>query len=145
MVHHKSQPRSVRSYSTTSSSTSSRQPGTDNSNRAEVIVDRRRKKRRKSRALQEIKFFRRTTKLLIPKVPFVRLVREIIYDLFPRLGIKRIQVPALGALQEAAEMYIVQFFEDAILLAFHAKRVTLMQRDMVMLRRLRGRDDVINR
>lgn len=57
----------------------------------------------------------------------------------------RIQAIALEALQEATEMYIVQFFEDSILLAYHAKRVTLMRNDMILMRRLRGRDDVINR
>ncbi|EFN71524.1 hypothetical protein EAG_08793, partial [Camponotus floridanus] len=51
----------------------------------------------------------------------------------------RIQATALEALQEATEMYIVQFFEDALLLALHAKRVTLMRHDMVLMRRLRGR------
>lgn len=55
------------------------------------------------------------------------------------------QATALEALQEATETYLVQFFEDSILVAFHCKRVTLMQRDMVLMRRLRGRDDVINR
>jgi len=59
--------------------------------------------------------------------------------------IYRIQATALEALQEATEMYIVQFFEDALLLALHAKRVTLMRHDMVLMRRLRGRSDIINR
>ncbi|KAG8042718.1 hypothetical protein G9C98_005358 [Cotesia typhae] len=85
-------------------------------------------------ALREIRFLRKTTKLIIPKLPFSRLVREII-----------MQATALEALQEATEMYLVQFFEDSILLAYHSKRVTLMQRDMILMRRLRGRDDVINR
>jgi histone H3/H4 len=57
----------------------------------------------------------------------------------------RIQATALEALQEATEMYIVQFFEDAMLLSLHAKRVTLLQNDMILMRRLRGRDDIINR
>ncbi|XP_012272809.1 histone H3.3-like [Orussus abietinus] len=110
-----------------------------------VIVDRNRTKRRTMRVLQEIKHLRRTTRLLIPKAPFARLVREIIRECFPRLDVQRIQVSALEALQEATEMYITQFFEDAMLLTLHAKRVTLMQRDMILMRRLRGRDDIINR
>lgn len=57
----------------------------------------------------------------------------------------RIQEPALEAMQEAAEAYLVQFFEDCYLVALHAKRVTLMRHDMILMRRLRGRDDVINR
>ncbi|XP_011176360.1 histone H3.3 [Solenopsis invicta] len=103
------------------------------------------KRQRKNRVLKEIKRLRRTTGFLIPKLPFARLVREIILDLFPRQEILRIQATALEALQEASEMYIVQFFEDTVLLAMHAKRVTVMRNDMILMRRLRGRDDIINR
>ncbi|XP_015515372.1 histone H3.3-like type 1 isoform X1 [Neodiprion virginianus] len=98
-----------------------------------------------TKALQEIRFLQKTTKLLIPKLPFARLVREIMLDLFPRLEINRIQAKALEALQEASEMYLVQFFEDAILLSLHAKRVTLFPTDMRLVRRLRGRHDIVNR
>ncbi|EFN88464.1 hypothetical protein EAI_01392 [Harpegnathos saltator] len=59
--------------------------------------------------------------------------------------IYRLQASALEALQEATEMYIVQFFEDAELLTLHAKRVTLTRNDMILTRRLRGRNDIINR
>lgn len=62
-----------------------------------------------------------------------------------RITSYRIQASALEALQEAAEMYLVQFFEDSVLLALHAKRVTLMRNDMILMRRLRGRNDIINR
>lgn len=55
------------------------------------------------------------------------------------------QSTALEALQEATEMYLVQFYEDSILLAYHCKRVTLMINDMRLLRRLRGRNDIVNR
>ncbi|XP_011297190.1 histone H3.3-like [Fopius arisanus] len=113
--------------------------------RTETLVNRKARVKPGVRALQEIRALRRSTKLLIPKLPFFRLVKEIIHDLFPRKNIDRMQANALEALQEAAETYLVQFFEDSILLAFHCKRVTLMQRDMVLMRRLRGRDDVINR
>lgn len=57
----------------------------------------------------------------------------------------RIQESALEALQEATEAYIVQFFEDCILLAQHAKRITLKVQDMMLMRRLRGRGDIVNR
>jgi histone H3/H4 len=56
----------------------------------------------------------------------------------------RIQALALEALQEAAEMYLVQFFEDSLLCAIHARRVTLMVIDMQLARRIRGRTDSIN-
>jgi len=42
------------------------------------------------------------------------------------------------ALQEAAEAYLVHLFEDTNLLAIHAKRVTIMQKDMQLARRIRG-------
>lgn len=57
----------------------------------------------------------------------------------------RIQVNALKALHESTEAYIVQFFEDCLLLTQHAKRKTVMITDMQLLRRLKGRDDIINR
>ncbi|KAH0944822.1 hypothetical protein HN011_004425 [Eciton burchellii] len=107
-----------------------------------VLVD---KIKKKNRVLKEIRYLRKTTHFLIPKLPFARIVREILVDLFPRQDIVRIQATALEALQEATEMYIVQFFEDAMLLSLHAKRVTLLQNDMILMRRLRGRDDIINR
>jgi histone H3/H4 len=56
----------------------------------------------------------------------------------------RIQALALEALQEAAEMYVVQFFEDSLLCAVHAKRVTLMASDLQLARRIRGHSDTIN-
>ncbi|XP_048506200.1 histone H3-like centromeric protein A isoform X4 [Athalia rosae] len=98
-----------------------------------------------TRALQQIRELQKTTKLVIPKASFSRLVREIVFDLFPRHDNYRIQLKALEALQEATEMYMVQFFEDAVLLTLHAKRVTLHLPDMRLLRRLRGRNDIVNR
>ena len=50
----------------------------------------------------------------------------------------RIQNGAVNALQEAVEAYMVGFFEDTNLCAIHAKRVTIMPRDMQLARRLRG-------
>lgn len=56
----------------------------------------------------------------------------------------RIQTLALEALQEFAELYLSHFFEDSVLCAVHAKRVTLMPKDMELARRIRGREDPIN-
>ncbi|XP_058802839.1 histone H3-like centromeric protein A [Phymastichus coffea] len=100
---------------------------------------------KKNHILQEITSLQKTTHLLIPKLPFARLLKEILNDLFPRNNSFKLQLTALEALQEAAEMYLVQFFEDAYLLCLHNKRVTLMQKDMILLRRIRGRNDIINR
>ncbi|KAK0174783.1 hypothetical protein PV327_010513 [Microctonus hyperodae] len=110
----------------------------------EVLVTRKKRAKPGAKALKEIKFLRKSTALLIPKLSFSRLVREIMNEIFPRSDISRMQQSALEALQEAAEMYLVQFFEDVLLLAIHCKRVTIMQKDMILMRRLRGRNDVIN-
>ena len=53
-------------------------------------------------------------------------------------GICRWQSQAIQALQEAAEAFLVHLFEDANLCALHAKRVTIMQKDIQLARRIRG-------
>ncbi len=50
----------------------------------------------------------------------------------------RWQSHAIMALQEAAEAFLVHLFEDANLCAIHAKRVTVMQKDIQLARRIRG-------
>lgn len=72
---------------------------------------------------------------LIRKLPFQRLVREIAQDFKNDL---RFQSTAILALQEAAEAYLVGLFEDTNLCAIHAKRVTIMPRDIQLARRIRG-------
>lgn len=62
-------------------------------------------------------------------------VREIAQDFKPDL---RFQSAAIGALQEAAEAYLVGLFEDTNLCAIHAKRVTIMPKDIQLARRIRG-------
>lgn len=86
-------------------------------------------------ALREIRKYQRSTELLIRKLPFQRLVREIADEVCPGL---RFQTPALLALQEACEAYMVGVFEDANLCAIHAKRVTVMPKDIQLARRIRG-------
>jgi histone H3 len=86
-------------------------------------------------ALREIRRYQKATDLLIRKAPFQRLVREIAQDMKKDV---RIQSTALLALQEAAEMHLIQLFEDANLCALHAKRVTVMTRDIQLARRIRG-------
>jgi len=63
------------------------------------------------------------------------LVREIAQDMMTDL---RFQSTALLALQEAAESYLIGLFEDTLLCAVHAKRVTIMPKDIQLARRLRG-------
>jgi histone H3 len=87
-------------------------------------------------ALREIRKYQKSTELLIRKMPFQRLVREIAHDLGHQD--KRFQSTALLALQEAAEAYMVRLFEDANLCALHGKRVTVMPKDIELARRIRG-------
>ena len=86
-------------------------------------------------ALREIRKYQKSSELLIRKLPFQRLVREIAQDF--KLDLK-FQSTAILALQEAAEAYLVGLFEDANLCAIHAKRVTLMPKDIDLARRIRG-------
>ena len=122
-------------------------------------------------ALREIRRYQKSTDLLIRKLPFQRLVREIAQDfkvsirltvvdclflyeyclnfiwpsthtrfLFPpqQQSDLRFQGSAVLALQEAAEAYLVGLFEDTNLCAIHAKRVTIMPKDIQLARRIRG-------
>ena len=104
-------------------------------------------------ALREIRRYQKSTELLIRKLPFQRLVREIAQDFkvsFRNYPFKddfadpvlktdlRFQSSAVMALQEAAEAYLVSLFEDTNLAAIHAKRVTIQPKDLALARRLRG-------
>jgi histone H3 len=98
----------------------------------------------------------RSTELLIRKLPFQRLVREIAQDFKVRAAHAsclytshsltlvfvqtdlRFQSSAVMALQEASEAYLVSLFEDTNLAAIHAKRVTIQPKDLQLARRLRG-------
>ena len=86
-------------------------------------------------ALREIRRYQKSTELLIRKLPFQRLVREIAQDFKTDL---RFQSTAVAALQEASEAYLVGLFEDTNLCAIHAKRVTIMPKDIQLARRIRG-------
>ncbi len=109
----------------------------------------------------EIRRYQKSTELLIRKLPFQRLVREIAQEFKTDL---RFQGSAVLAIQEAAEVragtgrvcaracdddryrpltpspqaYLVGLFEDTNLCAIHAKRVTIAPRDIHIARRLRG-------
>jgi histone H3 len=90
-------------------------------------------------ALREIRRYQKTTELLIRKLPFARLVREIAQDFKSDL---RFQNSAILALQEAAEAYLVIVMEGANLAAIHGKRVTIMPKDIQLfnaIRKLGGR------
>jgi histone H3 len=88
------------------------------------------------RALREIRAYQASTDLLLRRLPFARLVREIQQQM-SRFAF-RWQGTAILALQEAAEAHICSLFEDANLCAIHGKRVTVMPKDMQLARRIRG-------
>ncbi|KAI4138726.1 MAG: hypothetical protein LQ341_004530 [Variospora aurantia] len=110
--------------------------------RAAQVGTRPRKARRYkpgTLALMEIRRYQRTTDLLLLKLPFSRLVREIALSLVPVGGESlRWQSQAIQALQESCEAFMVHLFEDTNLCAIHAKRITIQQKDVQLARRLRG-------
>lgn len=94
-----------------------------------------------SLAIREIRKFQKSTDLLVAKLPFARVVREITQQYVDVTNdvVFRWQSMALLALQEASEAYLVGLFEDTNLLALHAKRVTIMIKDIQLARRIRGK------
>ena len=86
-------------------------------------------------AVREIRRIQKSTELLIRKLPFQRLVKEIAQHVKVDL---RFQGSAVLALQEASEAYLVGVFQDTNLCAIHAKRTTIMPKDMQLARRIRG-------
>ncbi|KAK3577135.1 hypothetical protein CHS0354_037469 [Potamilus streckersoni] len=100
-------------------------------------AEHKRRFRPGTRALAEIRKYQKSTDLLIRKLPFSRLVREVAMTLYPGRD-HYWTAQAIMALQEAAEAILVNLFEDCQLCAVHAKRVTIMSRDMWLALRLRG-------
>ena len=86
-------------------------------------------------ALKDIRHYQGSTALLIQKLPFQRVVREIAQDIKTDL---RFQSAAILCLQEATEAYLVSLLEDSNLCAIHARRVTIMPKDIQLARRIRG-------
>jgi histone H3/H4 len=105
-------------------------------------------KRQTAKALMEIRKYQRTANLLIQRAPFIRLIREIGHDFSDWISSDgtrgrqwkefRWSKGALEALQEATEQYLTALFADSNLIAIHAKRVTLQQKDIQLCRRIRG-------
>jgi len=103
--------------------------------RAAAVKKPKRRHRPGKVALREIRKYQKGTDLLIRKLPFQRLVKEVMQ------GFKvnyRMQSAAILALQEAAEAYLIGLFEDTNMCAVHAKRVTIQPKDMQLARRIRG-------
>ena len=101
----------------------------------DLLINKKQRWRPGTVSLREIRRCQKSTELLIRKLPFQRLVREIAQEFKSDL---QFQGSAALALQEAAEAHLVSLFEDANLCAIHAKRVTIMPKDMQLARRIRG-------
>ena len=105
----------------------------------------------KGGSLGAIQHFQKGTKLLIRKLPFARLVREVAQKVIEARGMTahfnegvKFQSNAIMALQEASENYLVGLFEDTNLCAIHARRVTVMPKDVLLARRIRGEQEKPN-
>ena len=82
----------------------------------------------------EIRHYQKNTNMFIPLLAFSRLIREIAQE---RRNNLCFQSAAIQALQEGAEAYIVGLLEDSQMCTTHTKRVTVMPKDMKLVRRLR--------
>jgi histone H3 len=99
-------------------------------------------------ALREIRRYQKGTDLLIRKLPFQRLAREVLQDLnkpgsYPHYSVEHFQATSLLAIQESVEAFSVGLFEDVNLCAIHARRVTNMPKDMQLALRIRGESHLI--
>ena len=88
-------------------------------------------------ALREIRKYQKSTELLINKLPFQRLLKEVVATLYPS-GNYRFQSTAILAMQEAAEKFLVSMFDKCNLIAIHGKRVTVQDKDIQLWDRLLG-------
>ena len=99
-------------------------------------------------ALHKIHRYQKSTDLVIRKVPFQCLAREVLQDLnkpgsYPRFSAERFQATSLLAIQESVEAFSVGLFEDVNLCAIHARKVTNMPKDMQLALRIRGESHLI--
>ena len=80
---------------------------------------------------------RKNDGLEINKKSFQNFVKAITDDYYPNNDF-RFSLQAFQALHFASEDFLIGLFEDSYLCALHAKRVTLMKKDMTLAKRLRG-------
>ena len=100
-----------------------------------LVCKKKGRYRPSKKALNEIRKYRVSTENLIPRQAFQKLVREVTLNY--KLEI-RYQSAALLSLQEASEAFLVGLLEDTNLCARHANRVTIMSKDLLLARRIRG-------
>ena len=129
----------ARTRQTAKKSTGGKTPRKNLSTNAAKSMNRNIHKKRYSRpgtvALREIRKYQKSTDLLIRRLPFQRLVREIAADLqtdiFPKF-----KSTSLSALQESTESFLCNFLETTNMCAIHSNRVTLMVKDIQLARRI---------
>ena len=95
----------------------------------------KRRTRPGAKALREIKMYQRSTNTLIPRAPIQRIIKEITAKYKPDA---RYSYGAIEAVHQCVDAYMVGLFEDTGLCAIHARRKTIMTRDMRLARRIRG-------
>ncbi|KAH7279152.1 hypothetical protein KP509_37G007500 [Ceratopteris richardii] len=98
------------------------------------------------KSLRETRRAQKSMGLLIPRLPFMRVVKQISANLYSLMKTSsfvnvRWQTQALLCLQEAGEGFAIDFMNDAYLCAAHAHRVTLMAKDYVIVSRIRYKFD----
>ncbi len=99
----------------------------------------KRRARPGAKALREIKNYQRSTDSLLPRTAIRRMIKEITNRIMPDA---RYSSGAIAAVQECIESYMVGLFEDTNLCAIHARRVTIMTKDMKLARRIRGETSI---
>ena len=108
----------------------------------DASTGRKKRYRPGKRSLLELAYYQKRYGLIIPKLPFARVVKEITAD---PLGIGKpdlhYQSNAILALQEGLKNYLVDLFEDTVLEAIHGKRVTVMPKDIHIACRIRSESD----
>ena len=97
-------------------------------------ISKKRRFRPGTVALRQIRKYQKSTELLIRKLPFQRLLREVVYEM--KKKDYRFQSTAILAMQEAAEAFLVRMFEQCNHIAIHGKRVTVQQKDVQLWKRL---------
>ncbi len=89
-------------------------------------------------ALREIRKYQKTTNLLLRKLPFSRLVREVSQGFRSDI---RWQASAMQGIQEITEAFIIGLLQNANLGCIHAKRVTCMPKDVDLAHRIKYRQE----
>ena len=89
---------------------------------------------RKQKALDEIRKYQNGVDMVVLKAPMKRLILEILQDNSPVGGVKRAKKDAVEAIHVAAEAFLVELFQEAMCAMVHGKRVTLMKRDIDLVR-----------